>query len=318
MADYPPPIEDVPIFNINNFLTQDNGGGLTEAEIATKFLRFPTAQGTENLQTTSVAGLLTCTAGVEITDGDLFNKDNIIMNGIPAVNYIQFPDLTKQYTAPSSSGNIISTQVITTSQNIIFPPLTKFATIIAVSAGGQSGNSFFNGSTTTTGGSGGGGGVILYPTFQTSAGTYLSCTITGGVGGVTRLDYLPVPNTNQDATTTNIFILGNGGNGEDGTVSSTPKTGTVGSIKQNTYITGLILLSELGGSGSVVSGTSPAPPVKRGVNYLSEFIDILNYNVVGANPKYGGGGFSQCTNPSTGDTTYTLPASGVIIVVSFS
>jgi len=48
MAEYTPPTDNVPIFDVLNFISS-SGSGLTEAQIATKFLRFPTGQGTETL-----------------------------------------------------------------------------------------------------------------------------------------------------------------------------------------------------------------------------------------------------------------------------
>ena len=47
MAEYLPPTDNVPIFDVTNFAI--SGSGLTEAQIASKFLRFPTGQGTETL-----------------------------------------------------------------------------------------------------------------------------------------------------------------------------------------------------------------------------------------------------------------------------
>jgi hypothetical protein len=47
MAEYTPPTDNVPIFDVTNFAP--SGSGLTEAQIASKFLRFPTGQGTETL-----------------------------------------------------------------------------------------------------------------------------------------------------------------------------------------------------------------------------------------------------------------------------
>jgi hypothetical protein len=47
MAEYSPPTDNVPIFDVTNFAP--SGSGLTEVQIASKFLRFPTGQGTETL-----------------------------------------------------------------------------------------------------------------------------------------------------------------------------------------------------------------------------------------------------------------------------
>jgi len=66
----------------------NTSGGLTLAEALTKFLTFPIAQGAETMASVIVADTLTA-------------SKNIIMNGATGAsgNYIQFPDLTKQYTA---------------------------------------------------------------------------------------------------------------------------------------------------------------------------------------------------------------------------
>jgi hypothetical protein len=57
MASYPPPNENVAIFNPLNFIS--GGEGLTLAEGKKFFLQFPDAQGEENLETTNVDGVLT-------------------------------------------------------------------------------------------------------------------------------------------------------------------------------------------------------------------------------------------------------------------
>jgi len=57
MASYPPPNENVAIFNPLNFIS--GGEGLTLQEGKKYFLQFPDAQGEENLETTNVDGVLT-------------------------------------------------------------------------------------------------------------------------------------------------------------------------------------------------------------------------------------------------------------------
>jgi hypothetical protein len=57
MASYPPPNENLPIFNPLNFIT--GGAGLTLDEGKKFFLQFPDAQGTENMETTNIDGVLT-------------------------------------------------------------------------------------------------------------------------------------------------------------------------------------------------------------------------------------------------------------------
>ena len=48
MADYTPPTENLPIFDPTVFLTGDEP--LTYNTASKKFLKYPNAQGTENLQ----------------------------------------------------------------------------------------------------------------------------------------------------------------------------------------------------------------------------------------------------------------------------
>lgn len=57
MASYPPPNENVAIFNPVNFIS--GGEGLTLQEGKKFFLQYPDAQGEENLETTNVDGVLT-------------------------------------------------------------------------------------------------------------------------------------------------------------------------------------------------------------------------------------------------------------------
>ena len=63
MAQYLPPTEQVPIFDTLNF--QGGDEYLTYNKALKYFLRYPYAQGTENLQTTNVNGLLTTNAGIK-------------------------------------------------------------------------------------------------------------------------------------------------------------------------------------------------------------------------------------------------------------
>jgi hypothetical protein len=79
-----PPNPNVSTFNNLYWITSDVA--LTE-EIANKrYLRFPVAQGTENLQTTNVNGLLTCNSSIDIATGTLTFPDNTIQS--TAANYI--------------------------------------------------------------------------------------------------------------------------------------------------------------------------------------------------------------------------------------
>ncbi len=89
MATYNPPtnLEPINVFNPANFMRADTN--LTQAQADTRYLRFPIAQGTEYLQ-----------------NAEAINFDvgaNLTLSGTDGVNYIQFPNGSKQYVASVSS-----------------------------------------------------------------------------------------------------------------------------------------------------------------------------------------------------------------------
>ena len=62
MASADPPRQDLPIFDPSVFIEQIDG--LSQAEADLLYLKFPNAQGTENLQATNINGILTTNGGV--------------------------------------------------------------------------------------------------------------------------------------------------------------------------------------------------------------------------------------------------------------
>ena len=70
MSAYPPPTEDLAIFNVNNYKYTDTTA-LTYATALEHFLKFPTAQGTENFLDANVANQLTVGGLIEFGDGSI-------------------------------------------------------------------------------------------------------------------------------------------------------------------------------------------------------------------------------------------------------
>jgi hypothetical protein len=100
MATYDPPTETLPIFDPNVFTRSETGLTTTAGDL--RYLRFPYAQGSENLQQIDVYGVATFNT-------TLNTDDNIVMTGTPGTNYIQFPNGTKQYTAGGATSSKIAT-----------------------------------------------------------------------------------------------------------------------------------------------------------------------------------------------------------------
>lgn len=75
MTSYRPPTENLAIFNESVFLSNDEP--LTFEEAQKYFLRYPYAQGTENLQAINVNGLATHSNDIDMTGNDLLNVNQI-------------------------------------------------------------------------------------------------------------------------------------------------------------------------------------------------------------------------------------------------
>ena len=104
MASYPPPnfIEPLSVFNPLNWEVRQTT--LTTAIADLRYLKFPVAQGLETLQDT-------------ITNGTADFAGNIIMSGTALTNYIEFPDSTKQYSAPVAPVNLLPLNNVWTGTN---------------------------------------------------------------------------------------------------------------------------------------------------------------------------------------------------------
>jgi len=85
MATYNPPTENLAIFDASVFLTQDIP--LTPAEADKRYLRFPNAQGTENMADTNINGVLTANSTSNFNGNSNFALGTTTtLNGITNIN----------------------------------------------------------------------------------------------------------------------------------------------------------------------------------------------------------------------------------------
>lgn len=83
MADYNPPTEIDPIFNSANFTSADSY--ITQGQADKRYLRYPNAQGTENLKAIVVSGSATLQSTMSVAGTSTF-ADAITMNGALSTN----------------------------------------------------------------------------------------------------------------------------------------------------------------------------------------------------------------------------------------
>jgi len=331
---YRPPTENLPIFDATVFLI--NTSPLTYETALQNFLAYPNAQGTENLKTTNIAGVLTC-ANNSIFNAPIAVNSNITLQaGASPPKSITFSDGTVQTTAgglvPSgvvagsytntnitvntngiitsaSSGatptNVISTQAFSSTANFAFPAGTQYATIMISGAGGNSGNAYFTGSAVNTGGGGGGGGLVYINRLPVEAGTLMGCSFSSGTA---TLYYLPIANTVYTGNTT-IASATKGGNGGDGSSGGAGIAGIGQGATVN--LTGFGIASAGAPAGAGIS-TSGSGQVSLGVNLLGYLNQLFNAG------GYGNGGYTVVNN-GAGNNYTVVPAGGAIcIVVSYS
>lgn len=274
--EYPPPLEDVPIFDPLLFLEADLP--LTTSSADTRYLRFPTAQGKETLQDMDVNGLGTFFNGITMNGavGDNLTIDqNIIMNGVALTNFIQFPDGTQQFTASTGGGGLEGQYVVavglTNPQLIVAPtqgttfdiniPIgTRITKITIVGGGGQAGTNVLDGDTMYAGGTGGGGSYAQFNLDVTAYTATIPTTVllqykftNGGAGiGLTGLLFwspaaialFPELN-NNGGNLTFAFGGGLGGNATIGTGGNAGVSGSAGLSVQ----AGLLTQGNDGSSG---------------------------------------------------------------------
>jgi hypothetical protein len=111
MSAYPPPASNLTTFNTNVFSAPNDL--ITQAEADKILLQYPIGQGEETIPSLIISG-------TEQINGTLNSAANTIMTGTPAVNYIEYPDGSKQYTAYTAVGtatnanNVLCRNITTT------------------------------------------------------------------------------------------------------------------------------------------------------------------------------------------------------------
>ena len=106
-----PPTEIVPIFNPTFFLGAADP--FTKAVADNLYLQYPIGQGTEIIPDLVVSG------GIQA-------DNNITMAGTAGVNYIEFPDATKQFTSSAGAGINITDTNTSSSRKIRWIVWTRF------------------------------------------------------------------------------------------------------------------------------------------------------------------------------------------------
>ena len=92
MAEYPPPIDPTEAFNPNNWIPDNNN--IDEAYLSSHYCQYPVAQGLMNFSDINVSA-------------DTTISQNLLLAGIPNVNYLEFPDGTQQFSASTPNLNTV-------------------------------------------------------------------------------------------------------------------------------------------------------------------------------------------------------------------
>ena len=116
MADYTPPTENLPIFDPTVFLTGDEP--LTYNTAVKKFLKYPNAQGTENLQAINVNGVATFKNNVVVGSSSSSNNTPTITTYKSLLNLGQGGQGDINVECPISIGGFGSIQMLTSNINM--------------------------------------------------------------------------------------------------------------------------------------------------------------------------------------------------------
>jgi len=281
MSAYNPPRENVPIFDASLFGDAEDSGGLTQAEADLLYLKWPFGQVNETLNgTTTMTGQTTIV------------NNNLILDGVAATNYLEFPDGTQQFTA-AIPGSFISLQQITptgTLTDITVPIGTSWVRIFAIGFGGVAGAN-----ATAQGGGGGAGASIIWPNLPIGNTSGAPLAVFSSViltpDNSFALNWAASYSTGQ-----RIATVGAGGAGGDAVGSTAGSAGAGGKIDNNNFF-GQAGNSIGGQSGGIIPQSAQLPALS---NYFFKTL------VAGV----GAGGFNLAGSP-------VAPTAGRIYIWSY-
>jgi hypothetical protein len=246
MAEYSPPTDNVPIFDVTNFAP--SGSGLTEAQIASKFLRFPTGQGTETLSEL-ITGTITAPNTMDIVMPNAL-ASNVLNVGVVSRNISgQIHHYSDGDNCVAGAGVHINNGINNASATNIHNGTSSTGTVNIGSSGTSVG---INGTTTITGTT----NINTSSGLNTTIGTVTTGTTTlrGATIGLTNTNTVNI-NTNPPPDNTKAINIG-GVNGANTTLTSVfGRLTTTGTTNINTSGTANTSIG-VNGSTTAILGTT--------------------------------------------------------------
>ncbi len=284
MADYTPPIENLPIFDKLVFVSGTTYISQNDAD--KRYLRFPNAQGTENLASIVVNGTATFSSTTAPTSNQSVLPTTDDSNKIPTTAWTKdllgaLPDITVNGTASFTSiasaptslaviptsdnstkipttawvksvaggGGSVYSEIFTTNRFVILPTNCRCIDLVVMGQGGASGTN--NG--TSYGGSGSGGNMVSGYGLPIADGEILTLTFTTASSSVSW----------NSITIAQAFSGLTGGNFSSGSnvagALSNPAIGTVDTTLGSFY-------TVFGNPGASSSSAGTVPPAMTGTS----------------------------------------------------